>query len=494
MKTLFSNFALVDVGASKVALVVPRLDAKLGARMGNSKNTAPSSITARACIVEPVRVRAEKSAEKSAEKLTKKQQEKIAPSSEIARAEAFRRARLRAETMLRTRLRKVFLLANEPSLTIISPSQEQSYKNDNRDSRREDDRQNHHQDHEDTIVINVAATDRNKRPLSFYAMDKRSWQFYTRLASYAGVSIVGFVSPAVALGQSLLVHRRALVESAQHSKGVTKAEVASEQSFIVIDIGSHTTGVAVFAAGVPYACQSWQFGTLSITTALAKAFALTLSRAATLQRNLVFSNAFLNSLLASSAQADEDVLEDVLSERRFPRADAFAKKTSQPAPLGTTTQSMGAAASQQGTARIVASAYGALFAEVARFLKRCAPRLADDAPVYTTGGGSLKVGSQVLASHLLARCVLPYPCLGARIPASIPASSSSSVSLPAFSERIAATSALACLSVLARGEFSPLTLSSMSPRSAWARRLRIFSSREDSRDSFPPQQEETSHA
>ncbi len=480
MKPLFSNFALVDVGASKVALVVPRnvggLDARLDARLGASANTPSSSITARACIVEPVRVHVRNLAEKQ----QAKQQGTIATSNEIARAEAFRRARLRAETMLRTRLRKIFLLANEPSLTIVSPSQEQGYKNDKNEQCLEDERQSHHQDHEETIVINAAATDRNKRPLSFYAMDKRRWQFYARLASYAGVSIVGFVSPSVALGQSLLVHRRALAEVAQQNKGVTKgvlsptttAETLIEQTFVVIDIGSHTTGVAVFASGVPYACQSWHFGAMSITAALAESFALTLPRAATLQRNLVFSDAFLNSLLASSG----GVGGEALSERRFPRTDAFAKKTS--------------TASQQGTARIVASAYGSLFAEVARFLKRCAPRLADDAPVYTTGGGSLVAGSQVLASHLLARCVLPYPCFGA----SIPTSSSSIVSLPAFSERIAASSALACLSVLARGEFSPLTLSSMSLRSALARRLRIFSSREDSRDTFPPQQEETSHA
>ena len=476
MKTFFSNFALVDVGASKVALVVPQLS--------GGTNAAARSVAARCCIVEPV----------EAGNLSSSSSISSSIPSEIARAEAFRRARNRAEAMVRTRLRRVFLLANEPSLKLVPPAQERHHNKDSWKKASWDKSQ------QETIVVNAAATDRNKRPLSFYAMDKRRWQFYARLASYAGVSIVGFVFPAVALGQSLLVHRRTLAAVARKMTPETKTKTkagtrtedgeggielehpTNEQSFVVLDIGSHTTGVAVFTAGVPCACQSWEFGTASITATLAESFSLTRARAATLQRSLVFSEDLLESLLDPSSRAATPAL----SERRFPRKDAFLEKTQHTSQLGATTH----AATQQGAMRVVVSAYGSLFAEVARFLKRSAPQLSSLAPVYATGGGSLIAGSHVLASHLLTRYVLPYPCLGARTPTR----GAAGVASRAFGERIAAVSALACLSVLSRGGMgmpASTILSSMSP---WSRRLKIFSLREPSRDSFPFQPEESSHA
>ena len=466
MKNLFANFALVDVGSSKVALVVPKIDGRTG-----GGTSAELSVKARCCIVEPVEIG------------------KMASSIEIARAEALRRARNRAESMLRARLRKVFLLANEPSLSLVSPSQTQDEK---------------------TIVINAAATDRNKRPLSFYAMHKQRWQFYERLASYAGLSIVGFVFPAVALGQSLLAHRRALKAEETQAGARAKIEAKLEQkieaensvedqnkpqNFVIIDIGSRTTGVAVFVDGVPCACRSWEFGTTSITTALAESFSLTQARAADLQRSLVLPDSFLNRLLdpslvdpssqssssvdpssASSSQSSSSHSSSpALSERRFPRVifpvkDTFFNSNSQKV------------APQHGAVRVVASAYRPLFAEVARFLKGCSPSVGSFAPVYAAGGGSLLVGSHVLAGHLLARCVLPYPYLGSR------------VATRTFGERIAASGALACLSVLSREGVLMPALPTPSSMSRWSRRLKIFSSRNNSHDSFPPPKEETSHA
>ena len=456
MKNLFANFALVDVGSSKVALVVPKIEGRTG-----GGTSAQLSVKARCCIVEPVEIG------------------KMASSIEIARAEALRRARHRAESMLRVRLRKVFLLANEPSLSLVSPSQTQDEK---------------------TIVINAAATDRNKRPLSFYAMHKQRWQFYGRLASYAGVSIVGFVFPAVALGQSLLAHRRAL--KAEETQAGRKAKIEQKlesessfedqnksQNFVIIDIGSRTTGVAVFVDGVPCACRSWEFGTASITTALAESFSLTQARAADLQRSLVLPDSFLNRLLdpsfvdsssvdpssASSSQSSSSSASPALSERCFPRPifpvrGTFSSSNSQKS------------TPQHGAVRVVASAYRPLFAEVARFLKGCSPSVGSFAPVYAAGGGSLLVGSHVLAGHLLARCVLPYPYLGSR------------VATRAFGERIAASGALACLSVLSREGVLMPALPTPSSMSRWSRRLKIFSSRNNTHDSFPPQKEETSHA
>ncbi len=465
----FSNFALVDVGASKVALVVPKLS--------RGANATTHDMAARCCVVEPV---AEEGLGSSA-----------GFPSEIAQAEAIRRARHRAESLLRTRLRKVFLLANEPSLELVPPSQEPPYRHRNPYDTRApdgsdfDSTSTEGKGGKETIIVNAVATDRNKRPLSFYAMDKRRWQFYARLASYAGLSVVGFVFPAVALGQSLLVHRRAL--TAETTRTRTKTKTGAErmgaermgtgieasvygQNFVVLDIGAHTTGVAVFVAGVPCACKSWKFGTASLEAALSDKFSLTRARAAMLQRSLVFSDDLLNSLLDPSSRSGSPAL----SARRFPRKDTF-DKTRQPASLGATTQAI----KQQGAARIAAAAYGSLFAETARFLQRCAPQIGDKAPVYATGGGSLVAGSHVLASHLLARYVLPYPCLGARIAAG-------RSSTPPFGERIAASAALACLSVLSRGGLddgsAPPTLSSLSP---WSRRVKMFLSRDDKRDSLP---------
>ena len=464
MKNLFANFALVDVGSSKVALVVPKIDGRTG-----GSTSAELSVKARCCIVEPVEIG------------------KMASSIEIARAEALRRARHRAESMLRLRLRKVFLLANEPSLSLVSPSQTHDEK---------------------TIVINVAATDRNKRPLYFYAMHKQRWQFYGRLASYAGLSIVGFVFPAVALGQSLLAHRRALkaeeTQAGRKAKLEQKIEAESSvedqnkpQNFVIIDIGSRTTGVAVFVDGVPCACRSWEFGTASITTALAESFSLTQARAADLQRSLVLPDSFLNRLLdpslvepslvdsssadsssASSSQSSSShSASPALSERRFPRAIFPVKDT-----FSNSNSNSPKAAPQHGAVRVVVSAYRPLFAEVARFLKGCSPSVGSFAPVYAAGGGSLLVGSHVLAGHLLARCVLPYPYLGSR------------VATRAFGERIAASGALACLSVLSREGVLMPALPTPSLMSRWPRRLKIFSSRNNSHDSFPPPKEETSHA
>ncbi len=461
----FANFALVDVGCSKVALVVPKQD--------GSTNSVERNFSVRCCVVEPVEAK------------------KLAGDAEIARAEAFLRARKRAEAMTRTRLRRVFLLANEPSLKLVPSSQEQGYKDDlpndpHREQRapfaREDEQE---KSPRETIFVNAVATDRNKRPLSFYAMSKRRWQFYTRLASYAGVSIAGFVSPAVALGQSLLVRNRAL--TAEETQAGTRAEVGvtprtNEQDFVILDIGSHATGVAVFAAGVPCACRSWAFATASITTALAESFALTHARAAALQRNLVLSNSFLDSLLSPSSGSGDAAL----SERRFPRKDTFSNKDKRSSLLGATTQ----AVSQKGATRILASAYGSLFREVARFLECCTPHFSCDAPVYATGGGSLVAGSHVLASHLLTRCVFPYPYLDAKLTTPITTRDSPC----AFGDKIAASAALACLCVLTRGGLmrASATLSSKPP---WSRRLKIFSSREDTRDSVSSQQEEeTSHA
>ena len=447
-----SSFALADVGCSKVALVVPHLS-----RGTNSERPC----TARCCIVEPV------------------EEKNPSRSNEIARAEALRRARHRAEVMLRLRLRKVFLLANEPSLEI----QASLDGGDERDGRRTGERLAHEHpdpdpnpdpdankkldsnDNREMIVVGAVATDRNKRPLSFYAMRKQHWQMYERLASFAGFSIMGFVFPAVALGQSLLVHRRAIVaEATQARRGTAgKGELAkNKQTFIILDIGSRTTGIAVFAAGVPYACLSWEFGAMSIVSALAEAFALSPARAANLRDGLVLSSSFLDSLLPPSSHAGLSGL----VERRFPHKDAASHKT---------------ATSQQGAARVVASAYASLFAEVARWLQRYAPQQAiGDAPIYITGGGSLIAGSHVLASHLLTRDVLPYPCLETKV----------------FSggERIATESVLACLSLLSHrgvGMPVPSTLSSLSP---WSRRWKIFSSRDERRDALPSQPEETTHA
>ncbi len=445
MKDFFSNanFALVDVGSSKIALVVPQQGA----------DSAERHLVPRCCLVEPVKM------------------ETLASDSEIARAEAFRRVRLRAEAMLGLRLRKVFLLATEETLELVAPSHEQDEQQTSR--KHGDEPQDHRtkgKGKEETIILNAVATDRNKRPLSFYAMRKRRWQFYTRLASYAGVSVEGFVFPAVALGQSLLVHRRTLANAAERTKTKkVKTErqahsIPDERSFVVLDMGARTTGLAVFAEGLPCACRSWAFGAVSITAALAESFVLTPSRASTLQRRLVLSESFLNGVLSPSSSP----VDPVFSERRFPRKEAFSKKPQQAPPL----DALRLAASQEGALRLVVSLYGSFFAEVSRFLERHTPAHLRDAPVYATGGGSLLAGSLSLASRLLSRGVFPYPCLVTGVPTH------------AFGERIAASCALACLSVLSRGGVllrAPAILSSMSPRS---RHLKTF----------PSQQEETSHA
>ena len=370
MTKIDPELAIADIGNYKIAMTVPNMtvpnrDAAMRA------DTLVYQPACKAIVVEKC-------------ELDKKGNEQAIVSDESqenqrteACAEALRKARARAEKISQQRVRKILLLADFPELKAVSPDVTQRSQVMHVESQAEVKTK--------WKKLNSIALDRNKRPLAFYAMPNEKWKSYERIASFAGVKIVGFIFPAIAVGNAILAQNYERETSQERSHSFAK-------SFIVLDIGARYTSIAMFADGLPCAIATIEFGAENLKQALADAFQISSDRAEQLQYSLCFSESLLNSYNELKREPHEEAIG---IRRIFPRNIKL--------PRNTLTQRKDA----QGAERILAPIYEKAMQKVIRMFDNLAPRFSKNAPVYMCGGGAAIAGIQTLTAHLLKRCVFP---------------------------------------------------------------------------------------
>ncbi len=367
--------AIIDLGHAKVAVTVPReANREQNSVAGNYVN---SQIFCKAMAFENLHIDLQ-----------------TAPTSkqEIQRGEALRRIRIRAEQKAQQKVRRVLLLAAESSLQAISHSDQDYRKNGLR-------------------RLNAIVVDHNKRPLAFYAMEEKKWQAYNRIADYAGVKIIGFVFPTIAMGYCLLT------QMPKHKNA---------NSFIVLDIGAHKVSIALFEDGLPYgmyqkipheslnrthnktssaindkavrAFSTIDFGTRKLNNALADTLQITSKNAEQLLHSMRFSEETIASYLGIEREKHKEKYSKVIEiKRHFPQRIASSLQNTM------LSQHLG----KQGVEQIITPIYSIAMQEVASQINRIAPRFPKDAPVYMYGGGANIPGAQTLATNILQRCVFP---------------------------------------------------------------------------------------
>ncbi len=383
MRKIDAELAIVDMGNSKLAMVVPDADA-----MTRAGELAAQAIC-KATVEERVVLHKEVAGQEGREDEVVEDQ----------RAQALLKVRERAEKKSQQRVRKVLLLAAEPELQAVSPQVASPQA-----TRREQELQMGLQQavsQKKWKKLNPIALDRNKRPLALYAMPNERWKAYERIAYCAGVKIVGFIFPAIAVGNALIT---------QNYKHPTRQERLKQfpESFIVLDLGARYISIAMFNDGLPCAIATIEFGSQKFNEALINAFQLSSKRAEQLKYSLCFSESLLDAYsdaITKQKNKGVDEISSGLTEKHY--EEAVEVQRIFPRNIKVARNPLAQRKDAQGAERILAPIYEKAMQKVVRTIEYLAPRFSKNAPVYMCGGGAAIAGIQTLTAHLLKRCVFP---------------------------------------------------------------------------------------
>ena len=383
MKNIDPELAIADIGNSKIALVVANADTMERA------NALTSHVACKAIVVQKFNLAKDKNNEGQGIEKEEVRENQL--------AEALRKARERAEKKSKQRVRKLLLLVAEPELLAISP--QATEKGQEMQPKLQAGAQIKAQ--KKWKKLNSIALDRNKRPLALYAMLSEKWKSYERIASFAGVKIVGFIFPPIAVGNALI---------AQNYERETRQEGLKEfaKSFIVLDLGARYTSIAMFTDGLPCAIATIEFGSENFNEALIEAFQLSSERAEQLKNSLCFSENLLNSYSeAITKQKNKGEQESSRELKRKTHEELIEIKRIFPRNIKVAKNPLAQRKDAQGAERILAPIYEKAMQKVIRMFDNLAPRFSENAPVYMCGGGAAIPGIQTLTAHLLKRCVFP---------------------------------------------------------------------------------------
>ena len=193
MTKIDPELAIADIGNYKVAMTVPN-STMLKTDATTRADALAYQPSCKAIVVEQCEV-GKKNNEQVIVSDESRENQRAETSAEFC-AMALRKARARAEKISQQRVRKILLLAALPELKAVSPDATQASQALHVESPAEAKTK--------WKKLNSIALDRNKRPLAFYAMPNEKWKSYERIASFAGVKIVGFIFPAIAVGNAIL--------------------------------------------------------------------------------------------------------------------------------------------------------------------------------------------------------------------------------------------------------------------------------------------------